>query len=784
MSAGALMLLAVTLPLLGGILIWWLRKRPSTQIGLVNLFFASLSFSLMASAWFGFGRQVVQVSLPGFLYLGLSFELNALTVFFALLFSGAWVAASIYSLKYMEHEGTQCRFYSFLLLTLTGCLGVVLAADLITLFLFFEMMTFCSWVLVIHKEDGAAMAAGNLYLYLGVVGGLVLLMGIFLLYNAAGTVAFAAIPPAVAGNSGLMVAMAICFMVGFGIKAGMVPLHIWLPKAHPVAPTPASALLSGIMIKTGAFGLFRVFYSILAPAAAKGAIGPLFGWVFLGLGLITMLLGAFLALQQSQAKRTLAYSSVSQIGYIIMGLGAALLPWGKDLYGVSGMLFHILNHAVFKTTLFMCVGAIYIYTHSLEYADLGGLLRKYPGVSIPFIIAALGITGMPGFNGYASKTFLHHALTDLYHYNPTWVLWLAEKLFVVASALTICYFSKLFINIFWGERDWSHLPKMAPSLQIPLAAGALCITAIGLFPHQIVKGIIIPAMEVVGFEAEALEYVGHINVWNWSDIWGMVVTAAVAAAILFLMAKFKIDRIKFPSWLSIQRLLYMPLTQGFLLFCQGPGVYFDRFVNTIYHVTGELSLGLFRFVTKMDRGIDEVYHMVGAETDLVAKVSNSLDRGIDDAFSALGGFSHKVFRAAGKVEEGINGSYHLLGSFSQKVFRATGKVEKGLNTAYSSLAKGSRKACESLDHLDQDLDSLYESLGLVYTRAANKLDLVEQKVSGPLPRAQKAEGRNWIQDLQSFLENPTWNISNLNVEAIIVALALLIVVIIFVFFGN
>jgi hydrogenase-4 component B len=785
MSAGTLMLVAVALPLLGGILIWLLRKGSAAQLGVVNLFFTSLSFSLVALAWFGFGRQVVQVRLPGFLYLGLNFELTALTVFFALLFSGAWVAASIYSLKYMEHEGAQCRFYSFLLLTLTGCLGVVLAADLITLFLFFEMMTFCSWVLVIHKEDGAAMSAGNLYLYLGVVGGLVLLMGIFLLYNAVGSAAFSAIPQAVAENTGLMVAMAICFMVGFGIKAGMVPLHIWLPKAHPVAPTPASALLSGIMIKTGAFGLFRTFYAILAPAAAKGAIGHLFGWLFLGLGLTTMLLGAFLALQQRQAKRTLAYSSVSQIGYIIMGLGAALLPWGKDLYGVSGMLFHILNHAVFKTTLFMCVGAIYVYTHSLEYADLGGLLRKYPGVSIPFIIAALGIAGMPGFNGYASKTLLHHALTDLYHYNPTWVLWLAEKFFVLASALTICYFTKLFVNIFWGEKDWSHLPdRMAPTLQIPLAIGALCILAIGLFPHRVIQGIIIPAMEAVGFETKALEYAGHINVWTWSDLWGMVVTAAVAAGILFLVRKFKLDALKFPAWLSVERLLYTPLARGFLLFCLGPGVYVDRFVNKIYHGAGGLSLDFCRFVTRMDRTIDDAYDRVGAMPDLVAKASSAFDQGIDGAYTVLGGFSRNVFRAAGKVEQGINEAYDFLGGFSQKVFRAAGKVEEGLNTAYSALGKGSLKACENLDHLDQDLDSLYKSLGLVYTRAASKLDVVEQKVSQSLPRSKQAERRNWIQDLQRFLENPNWNISNLNVEAIIVALALLIVVVIFVFFGR
>lgn len=735
MNPGALILLAVLCPLLGGITVWLVQRKVNKRLGLVNLAFTALSLIALVWAWFGYGGQDVKVSLPDFLYIGLEFELNSLTVFFALLFACAWAAASIYSIKYMDHEQSAARFYSFLQLTLTGCLGVVLAADLITLFLFFEMMTICSWVLVIHKEDKAAMDAGNLYLFLGVIGGLVLLMGIFLLFNATGTTAFSAIPGLVAENTGLVAAMGICFLIGFGIKAGIAPLHIWLPKAHPVAPTPASALLSGIMIKTGAYGLFRVFYTILVPAGNKGVAGEYFGWLFLWLGLITMFMGAFLALQQRQAKRTLAYSSVSQIGYIIMGLGAALLPFGKDLYGVSGMLFHILNHAVFKTTLFMCVGALYVYTHTLDYDGLGGLLRKYPVLTFSFLLAALGITGMPGLNGYASKTFLHHALTDLYHYHPTWSLWLAEKIFVVASALTICYFIKLFWNIFMGEKDWSHLPKkMAHSLQVPVAIGGLTVAAIGLFPHKVVELAIIPAMEAAGFDTHALEYVAHINVWNWHDLFSMVVTAVVAGCILFLVQRFKIDSIRFPGWLSVERLVYMPLARGFILFCLGPGVLLDSKVNQLYHGSGGLSIDLCRFVGKLDRSIDKAYNQAGV--------------------------------------------------FSMRICKAAGLLDKGLNLAYTKLGQSSLKACINLDSLDQDLDSLYKRLGLEYTRAVYKVDSLERKISGPLPKMKPVKKQSWVHRLQETMENPTWNISNLNVEALVVAIALVVVVIIFVFYGR
>ena len=359
MSAEALILAAILTALAGGVITFLFPVHSRRLAGIINLAVTALSF-------FAGGRSLVwlqtqcgiflaRVFVPGFIL-----SAQCINGVFALLFAGAWVAASIYSLQCMEHEDNQRRFYAFLQLTLAGCLGVVLAADLLTLFLFFEMMTFCSWVLVLHQENRDAMEAGNLYLYLGVIGGLVLLMGVFLLYHAAGSVAFAAIPGAVAQNPRLMIAMGICFLIGFGIKAGMVPLHIWLPKAHPVAPTPASALLSGIMIKTGAYGLLRVFYSILAPAANKGLAGAVFGVVFLWLGLLTMLLGAFLALQQRQAKRTLAYSSVSQIGYIIMGLGAALLPADKDLRHIGHAFPHsqprrVQNHFVYVRRGNICI---------------------------------------------------------------------------------------------------------------------------------------------------------------------------------------------------------------------------------------------------------------------------------------------------------------------------------------------------------------------------------------------------------------------------------------------
>ncbi|MDD4768286.1 MAG: complex I subunit 5 family protein [Eubacteriales bacterium] len=732
MNAQWLLALALSCPLAGGLVTWLARTQLNKRLGAINLTFTALSLICVALAWFGGGRQAITFQLPGFMALGLNFELNGLTAFFALLFLAAWTATSIYCFGYMENEGSQRRFYVFLQLTLLGCIGVVLASDLITLFLFFELMTLCSYVLVIHKEDAAAMSAGNLYLFLGVFGGLALLTGIFLLYNATGTASFTAIPPAVAENTGLVAAMGIAFLLGFGIKAGIFPLHIWLPKAHPVAPTPASALLSGIMIKTGAYGLFRVFYSVLAPAGKNGAAAVFFGSTLLGLGLITMVLGAFLALQQRQAKKTLAYSSVSQIGYIVMGLGTAVLPFGHDLYGVSGMLFHILNHAVFKTTLFLCVGAIYVYTHSLEFDQLGGLLKKYPLVTFAFVIGALGITGMPGFNGYGSKTFLHHALTDLYSANPSWLLWLAEKLFVLASALTICYFFKLFVNIFLGEKDWSRLPaRMALSLQLPLVLGAAAVIYIGLFPQHTARAVIIPAMKAIGFDQISLEHVAGINVWNWHDLSSMAITIAVAAAILLLVYRFKIDNLKFPPWLSLERLLYLPAARGFMGLCQGPVAYADSLVNGIYHGFGGLFLGICKHSVRIDGAIDSLYRKAGT------------------------------------------GSVKLIG--------ATGLLDKRVNDLYSVLGKGSIKGFGKLAAWDRNLDELYKNLGLVYTRVIGKLDAVDRKLTET--PVQPEDKREWLGRMQRAMATFSGKISNLNVEVLVAALALGVVALIFVFYG-
>ena len=227
-------------------------------------------------------------------------------------------------------------------------------------------------------------------------------------------------------------------VAGFGIKAGMVPLHLWLPHAHSVAPTPGSALLSGLLIKVGAYGLIRVG-EFAGWGVGWGTVATWLGSSLTVLGTCTMLVGVTAALLQSDAKRLLAYHSVSQMGYIILGMGVGLYLGADGGLGLVGAIYHIVNHALFKATLFLGVGVIYVHTNETNLYNLGGLWRRFPVTAILMFLAVLGITGAPGLNGYASKTLLHHAVSLAAETGPTWLVWV-ERLFFVGGGWYGCVF--------------------------------------------------------------------------------------------------------------------------------------------------------------------------------------------------------------------------------------------------------------------------------------------------------------------------------------------------------
>ncbi|MDP3059002.1 MAG: proton-conducting transporter membrane subunit [bacterium] len=385
----------VLLPLVATAIIYSIERYSWKMRNLLSVVASLASFILVLSSYKQVISGVQLVAeyhnfLPPF---GLSFKIDYLSFLVAAVVSGVWFLVTVYSTEYMAKEHHKNRYYPFLVLTLAGALGVVLSSDLFTFFLFFELMSFTTYVLVIHEETEAAMKAGYKYLILTILGGLALFFAIIAVYELTGTVYF--VPGGIIKQSSSLAFFAfIAFFMGFGIKAGVVPLHVWLPEAHPAAPSPASALLSGVVLKTGAYGMIRVVFNIFGLELMRST-----GWnnILIAFAVITIILGSAVAISQDDIKRRLAYSSIGQMGYIILGIG---LLQEKALVGA---IFHIFAHAIMKSSLFLCAGAIIYQTGKKKVSEWQGLGNTMFWTMAVFSIAAISMIGIPPLVGFVTK---------------------------------------------------------------------------------------------------------------------------------------------------------------------------------------------------------------------------------------------------------------------------------------------------------------------------------------------------------------------------------------------
>lgn len=372
--------------------------------------------------------------------LSISFKVDQLTFFLGIFFSFVWFMAAIYSPGYMSHEHKKGRYYAFFLMAEGGCMGTIFAGDLLGLFVFFEFMALTTYVLIAHEETPVTMFAGAKYLYMTVGGGLAVFFGLLTMFYLTGSATFTR-PGLITEPSGLAMAAFIAFMIGFGLKAGMFPVHVWLPDAHPAAPSPVSAALSGVMLKTGIYGMIRVVFNVYSPEFISAA-----NWdnIMLILAAITILLGSAMALLQDDLKRRLAYSSIAQIGYII--LGVFLL----SEQGLSGGLYHLFTHAFMKSLLFLCAGAIIVQTGIRNISQMKGIGLKMPLTMTFFTIASLTMVGIPPFNGFISKWQL--SIASLEAGQPLFV-----AILIVSSLLNAAYYFPIVITAFFpGEKDAHH----------------------------------------------------------------------------------------------------------------------------------------------------------------------------------------------------------------------------------------------------------------------------------------------------------------------------------------
>lgn len=377
-----------------------------------------------------------------------------------------WFFSVLYSTGYMAHEHNRRRYFIFYLLSLGMTMGIALSANLLTLYLFYEFLTIFTYPLVIHEGNTEAKQAGFRYIIYSFFGAGLILIGLVITYSNVGTLEFVqgGIVDLSTGSLLLWQITFVCFILGFGVKAAIMPLHAWLPAAM-AAPTPVSALLHAVaVVKSGVFGILRSMYSIFGIAAL---IGLQMGYFVAGLVSVTILVASIIAMQQDVLKRRLAFSTISQLGYII--LGAGLL----NSTALTGGLLHIINHALLKITLFFCAGAIITVTGKKKISELNGLGKQMPLTMIAFTIAAIGMIGIPPVNGFISKWYLIQG--SLESGAPIFV-----AVLIGSALLNAAYFLPIVIAAFFKEGEFKAVkgPEAPLSMLIPiliLVVGCLVI---------------------------------------------------------------------------------------------------------------------------------------------------------------------------------------------------------------------------------------------------------------------------------------------------------------------
>lgn len=377
----------------------------------------------------------------------------------------------LFSISFSQWYNPEVNFVydGVLFLFLGGMLGVVLSHSLIALYIYWEIMTVASFFLVLFTDTDEARNASLKYIIMTGAGSIFLLFGILGIWLLEENILWKHI-------------FFFSVLIGTGIKAGIFPLHTWLPDAHPAAPTPVSAMLSGVMIKTGIYTLIRFYFIIFKPSWS-------IGWetVMIFIGILTLLGGVLLALIQHDIKRLLAYHSISQIGYIFLGIACGTQT------GLVGAIYHTINHAIFKSLLFLGAGVLIKVTGSRNLEDYGGLARKMPLTFGVMTVAALSISGVPPFNGFVSKWIIYQALLTKNNGISTFALVAA----LLGSVLTLASFVKVLNDSFMGVRK-RDIPaekiEISPFMNIPMVLLATGCLLFGLFPEFITERFLFPSI--------------------------------------------------------------------------------------------------------------------------------------------------------------------------------------------------------------------------------------------------------------------------------------------------
>lgn len=417
--------------------------------------------------------------------MNIYFQVDNLGRLFGLVVNVVWVLAGFYAFEYMKHEKEEKRYFGFYLIVFGVLFALNYAGSMLTYYVFYEMMTLFSVPLVLHSKTKEAIMGGLKYLLYSLFGAYMVLFGLYFLNKYAVTLNFTAggvlEAGAIAGQEGILLVAAFAMILGFGVKAGMFPLQAWLPTAHPVAPAPASAVMSGIIVKMGVLGMIRVVYYMFGEEFLQGT------WVqkvWLALTLITVFMGSMLAYKEKVFKKRLAFSTVSQVSYILFGM-ALLEP-----EAFTGSLLHVVFHAVIKALLFMCAGAVIYKTGKTSVDELKGIGKEMPVTIWCYTFASLALIGIPPASGFISKWYL--AIGSL-NSGLGVFSWLGPVVLLISALLTAGYLLPITIHGFLpgADFDCKKLRNREPvkMMVVPLVVLAFLAIALGVFPNPLTNYI-------------------------------------------------------------------------------------------------------------------------------------------------------------------------------------------------------------------------------------------------------------------------------------------------------
>ena len=488
--------------------------------------------------------------------IGIALEVDALSLFFGLLVATAVLVSCIYSIQYMSHDHNVREYYTLFLMLSGGVMGLVLSGDIFNMFIMVEILTFAAVALTAFRNTAkGALEAAFKYLVVGSMGSTCILVGTIMLYAQVHTLNFAQLSALIPDNlnNATKLAFALLF-IGFGTKAFIVPFHPLAADAHGAAPASISVLISGVLTKSGLYGIIRLTY-FLFQSMGLGTVQ--FMLVFFGC--LSMFICVTMALAQHDFKRLLAFHSISQIGYVLTAVGLC------TALGISAGLYHAMNHTLFKGLLFLAAGAVLHQTGTTDLDRLGGLSRKMPWTTVLFLIGAFSISGIPPFNGFASKWMIYQATYEKAVESGNIGFLLVTIIALITSVLTLASFVKVSQSVFFGQlpKEYENVKEVSFGMRFAMCIFALLCVFTGLFPDVVTRYLTEPAANavfnvtgyinsmmgsgyaesVMGESLPAVQTCTFVEVGCWNPVSWLLVLAIALLAVTLVAVCGKYDQV-------------------------------------------------------------------------------------------------------------------------------------------------------------------------------------------------------------------------------------------------